>query len=434
MLPEIFLALQFYFSFDLNIITDEPLHPIVKEALQDQGPMPAYEDNAHVYLMGLVAGEGDDSFEVGKKRFIAMGETTENGTRQAYKLYPKERWAAISSEENLCNLEIGNTDYKKEHMACITKLKTSCDEQTSLIKQYRFLLDNYNEVFLASKAKSPSDSSMIDWDTLTVFRMTGVLDSYNRLYRSQCVSGVDKSALVQETEVRGKSLRALKAGTDDITANVMLLVKLKEFYRWQVYSYRNGLTELKKLPTAFFALQTKEESSLRKGLSRMIRDNAGRIEGVYQEILQDSEDEWILSFLFKRNLTINESARFLHNRIVNSELPITQYLHEYSSEKTYAYFKWWRMTNYLGGFLSVLGVPTYIDVTVDMNNLDLTIRLSDIVINYTELVDNNQLHDLPLTKRNPYDNSLPYFDESGQWLCFKVPEELKSQDECMYLH
>lgn len=35
MLPELFLAIQFHFAFDLNIVSDAPLHPMVKEALAD---------------------------------------------------------------------------------------------------------------------------------------------------------------------------------------------------------------------------------------------------------------------------------------------------------------------------------------------------------------------------------------------------------------
>ena len=430
MLPEIFLALQFYFSFDLNIITDEPLHPMVKEALQDQGPMLAYKDNAYVYLLGLVAAEGDDSFEVGKKRFISMESANGDKFNQAPDAYPKVNWVQIVAEERLCNLKAG----KAEYIACIQKLKKSCDEQASLIKPYQFILDNYNKVFLASNAKSPSDSSMVDWDTLAVFRAVGTLENYYRYHRSQCVLNVDKNALVQEIGVRGKSLRALKSETDDLTTNVMLLVTLQEFYRWQVYSFRNGLTELEQLSTDFFALQKKGESGLKKVLLRMIAHDTQMLENVYQQSLSDKAEYWKVSLFFKKNQTINDSTLFFRQAILDSELSIDRYLQDRQLDRLKPHFRWWRINNLLGEIMSTVTTPRFLNVVVDMNNLDLTIRLSDIVVNYTELVDNNQLHDLPLSKRNPYDNSLPYFDESGRWLCFKVPEELKSQDECMYLH
>ena len=141
-----------------------------------------------------------------------------------------------------------------------------------------------------------------------------------------------------------------------------------------------------------------------------------------------------MEWFYKENLTFNSTTSTFRNAILDSEVPIKHYLEDRLQEPHAPYYKWWRLGNYYGEILSMVGTPRWINMSVDLNNLDLVIRLSDIAINYSELVENQRLEGLPLTKRNPYDNSLPFFDESGQWLCFKVPEELKSQDECIYLN
>ncbi|WP_415882382.1 hypothetical protein [Neptuniibacter sp. QD34_54] len=381
-----------------------------------------------------MAGEGDDSFEIGKKRFIHLEKADIGHYNQADKVYPEESWTKLSKEDGLCTFEYGGHDYKDQQISCIQQMKASCNEQASLVNKYQHLLDRYSKILSASEVKSPSNTSLIDMSTLTEFRIVGGLGNYERWHRHQCAVDVDKNKLVNEVNVLGKDLRAFKARADDFTTNIFLLVKLKEFYRWQVFAYRSGFEELHQLPTDFFELQTKEESGLRNVLMREIAWHAKSLDSAYQKGLSDAEDDWKTSLFFKKNLTINDSTLSYRQAILDSELPINRYVQERLSYRLKSFIKWWRITNILGEILSSVALPRFVNVDVDMNNLDLIIRLSDIAINHSELVDNNQLSSLPLSKRNPYDNSLPYFDESGKWLCFKVPEELDSKDECIYLN
>ena len=431
MLPEIFLALQFYFSFDLNIITDEPLHPMVKEALQDQGPMLAYKDNAYVYLLGLVAAEGDDSFEVGKERFIAAEKITRYQDRHLLKRYPKEDIPALLQGAKLCNLP----DDKADRIRCFEKLHVTCSSDTEWIDKYKFTLDSYDRILASVRLRSPSLIVDIDWNTFELFRSVGTLDNRDLLERSLCKYTADKDKAVSELVYKEKALKRIYAQADDVMLKVILLVHIKDYYQWIVYSYRRGLKELEDLPESFFSLQTKQESSFRPVMHRMIRSNVS----INREARESASngvtgENWLSYLAYKENLTINDMTVSSRNMILDSEVPIDRYVEDRMPKVSKPNFRWWRIGNYVGEILMGVSAPVWVNMSEDFNNLDLIIRLSDIVINYTELVDNNQLSDLPLSKRNPYDNSLPYFDESGRWLCFKVPEELKSQDECMYLH
>lgn len=431
MLPEIFLALQFYFSFDLNIITDEPLHPMVKEALQDQGPMPVYEDNAYVHLLGLVAAEGDNSLEVGKRRFIDAEKITRYQDRYLFEKYPKDDIRALLQGAKLCDF----SGEKIDRVRCFQKLHVSCSSDAAWAKKYQFTLDRYDQILTSVALRSPSLIVDIDWNTLELFRSVGILDSRDFLERSLCQNTAEKDKAVSELTYKGKALRRIYAQADDIMLKVALFVQIKDYYQWIVYSYRRGLKELENLPETFFSIQTKQESSFRLVMHRMIRNDFSINREARKSAHTSIADEnWFSDFAYKENLTINNMTVASRNLILDSEVPIDRYVEDRMYEMSKPHFRWWRLGNYIGEIISMVEMPRWIDISVDINNLDLTIRLSDIIINYTELVDNNQLHDLPLSKRNPYDNSLPYFDESGQWLCFKVPEELRSQDECMYLH
>lgn len=297
------------------------------------------------------------------------------------------------------------------------------------------MLDNYKKLNQASQIRSPSINSTTDWHTLEVFRLVSILDDYHRMYRMQCVQGSDKTDLIESVVTKARYLKGSKATTDDWLLNAGLLLILKDFYHGKVYLYRSGFEDLKQLPDSFFRLQTKDESSLRKVMYRQIKSSVNTLKVGLKEVHEETEDgDQLVPPLYKENLTINGYSLSSIKVTLNSEIPIGQYLENRILTSPRSSTKWWQIGNYMGEILIRVSAPLWIDTSVDLNNLDLTIRLSDIVINYTELVDNNQLSDLPLSKRNPYDNSLPYFDESGKWLCFKVPEELKSQDECMYLH
>ncbi|WP_415889261.1 hypothetical protein ACMXYV_14990 [Neptuniibacter sp. SY11_33] len=430
MLPELFLAAQFHFDFDLNIVGDAALHPMVEEALADQGPLPAYEDNAHVYLMGVVAAKADDSFEVGKQRFIAMNELHTNGERKAYEGYPKTKWSKVKDEPRLCKF----SGEKAEQIACFNKLNKSCAEMDALLTQYQVSVGSYRRVLGNTEIRSPSDRSMTDFQTLEEFRALGMLAGMSHRFEFQCSLKGDHTEVIADIDQQAKALRVLATETDDLILKVMFQIVLRDFYRWQVYNYRNNTPELRQLPDSFFTLQTREESSLRKVLFREIANNAQMLENAYTEGLNDDEDYWKVSLFFKKNLTTNDATLSYRHAVLDSELPINRYVQDRNLPNLNSTFKWWRITNLVGEFMNAVPTPRFLKVAVDMNNLDLIIRLSDIAINYSELVDNNQLSSLPLSKRNPYDNSLPYFDESGKWLCFKVPEELKTQDECIYLN
>jgi len=430
MLPELFFTIQFHFAFDLNIISDAPLHPMVTEALADQGPLPAYEDNAHVYLMGVVASEDDDSFEVGKQRFISMGETHMNGERQAYKVYPKAKWSKVKDEPRLCMF----SGEKVKQIACADKLRISCTEMDALLTQYQVPLGNYRRVLVSTEIRSPSDRSLTDWYTLEEFRALGMLAGISHRFEFQCGLKEDRE-VVTEIYKQAKALRRFAAETDDLILRVMLQVVLRDFYQWQVFNYRNNSTVLSQLPDSFFNLQTLQESGLRKVMQAQIRDQVSLMKRAREQAMKDGEHHHLVTeWFYKKNLTANDMARSYRNAILDSEVPIDRYLEDRLPTTPDPYFKWWRVGNYTGEILSMIATPRWINTSVDMNNLDLIIRLSDIAINYSELVDNNQLSSLPLAKRNPYDNSLPYFGDSGKLLCFKVPEELKTQDECIYLN
>lgn len=431
MLPELFLAVQFHFAFDLNIVSDAPLHPMVKEALADQGPLPAYEDNAHVYLMGVVAAKEDDSFEVGKQRFISMGETHMNGERQAYKVYPKVKWSKVKDEPRLCKF----SGEKAKQIACIDKLNKSCAEMDALLKQYQVSLGNYKRVLGYKEIRSPSDSSLTDWYTLEEFRALGMLAGMNHKFDFECGLKGDHSEVIADIDRQAKALRGFAAETDDLMLKVMFHVVLRGFYQWQVFNYRNNSTELRQLPDSFFNLQTIKESGLRKIMQTQIRDQVNLMKQAREQANKESQHyNPLTEWSYKKNLTTNDMSHSSRNVILDSEVPIDRYVENRMPKLPDPYFKWWRVGNYTGEVLTMVVTPRWINTSVNMNNLDLIIRLSDIAINYSELVDNHQLSSLPLSKRNPYDNSLPYFDESGKWLCFEVPQELKTQDECIYLN
>ena len=431
MLPEIFLALQVHFAFDFNIVTDEPLHPMVQEALQADEPMPPYEDNAHVYLMGVVAAEGDDSFEVGKQRFISMGESLRNRERQAYKGYPKTKWSKVKDEPRLCTY----SGDKKKHVECVDNLRMPCSSLADLLIQYQYALDNYKKVFRFTNVRAPSGISVTDFYTLEVFRVLGMLDGLAYEYKLHCNSKSTEVEAISEIAKKDESLRWFAAETDDLLLKTMLLVMRRDFYQQLVYSHRNNTSIHRKLPRDIFNLQTIRESSLRKVMQSEIRHDFRLLDEMRSRADRDAGAEnYLMEWFYKENLTFNSTTSTFRNAILDSEVPIKHYLEDRLQEPHAPYYKWWRLGNYYGEILSMVGTPRWINMSVDLNNLDLVIRLSDIAINYSELVENQRLEGLPLTKRNPYDNSLPFFDESGQWLCFKVPEELKSQDECIYLN
>ena len=431
MLPELFLAVQFHFAFDLNIVSDAPLHPMVKEALADQGPLPAYEDNAHVYLLGMVAGEGEDSFEVGKRRFMAAEKIIRYQDRDSYERYPKAEIPALSQEDGFCNLP----DDREGKIRCFQKLEISCSENISWVTNYQFTLENYEKILASDALRSPSIIVDLHWNTLDLFRAVGVLDNRDFLKRSLCNETNDKDMIINELVFKGEALRHIYAQADEMLLKVVLFIQLKDFYQWNVYSYRRGVKEIKALPAEFFSLQTKQESSFRPAMFREIRNLVSTNREAWESALREAQNKnWFGIFSYKENLTINDTSRPLRDLILDSEIPIEHYITDHMPKAPRPFFKWWRIGNYTGEIISMVSIQRWINISSDINNLDLIIRLSDIAINHSELVDNNQLSSLPLSKRNPYDNSLPYFDESGKWLCFKVPEELKTQDECIYLN
>jgi hypothetical protein len=402
---------------------DDDLNPEVAAFLEQAEP--AEQSEAYLYLLGIVAAEGEDPLKVGKQLFADMQQAERDyqlGDESfGYEGYPEENKLALPEGKYFC----GSRDEQ-----CWPTLFSNPSEIDQVIRDHATLLERYQSLVQLMDYRSLSKPTSLEtfppFDYLLKANRLVVLNTIYMAHIAEPAQAVEmlvrhvaelRRQLIKVDNVIGKVIySALIAESIDVLS---LIVHKNNLV------FKDEISPISSLERDFSTIMAREFAmnfDLFMSMDRHPDFFAKSLNGDYKS------PHWLVRAVFKPNMTVNDSLSFYKSTIARSQLEQTEFslamADEMGGRDQLSKFS---IRNYAGNILNEIAVPNFDQYIASIFDLNAKIAIFNQTVNKAELSA-----DLKYIQ-NPYYESggTAYYIEDGKTICLTGPLGKDQNHRCL---
>jgi|TARA_Y100000310_G_scaffold343548_1_gene451744 hypothetical protein len=397
---------------------DETLAPEVAAWLVNPAEKVKDEDNGYIYLIGILAGEKDDPYQVGLQTIDSL--TTREQDSGFYR--------AVKAEEHRPSdqLELPQSRLlcARGRPDCLTRILQRSDEIEQLLKGNRVLLDRYRS-FLTHANYETSSASFADDIDLPYYVVTRVNRLLHLRVIKQLLDGQQRDAA--DTLMNDViALRSLLGMADDFILKMTLTSALAEDFQLMSQLYSRGYYDERVIDpnNKIFDHFSELERSWELDMKRRFRRHAERVYTFFDGLDLSAEGinplAWSVAPLHKPNKTLNDIHPKFDRNYQLSVMSPSRFL-DSSSNRT-AEKNIFTRSNIIGSILNRKAMVSYEAYIGMMKDTECFMKLVKIRLSLPARIIGSgiDLDQLAATMdiRNPYNGRRPFMDVLSERICF----------------
>lgn len=405
---------------------DDELDPEIATFLEQARP--AESSEAYLYLLGIVAAEGEDPLTVGKQLFASMQHAEENYTfgdeAFGYEGYPADKKLALPEGKFFCS---GRDEQ------CWPTLFSNPSELEQVLRDHATLLKRYQSFVQLADYRSLSKPILLE-----VFPPFDYMLKANRLVVLNAIYMADAAepTPTQAIDMLARHIVALRQQlikVDNILGKVIYSALIAESIdALSLISHQNNMV---------FKDEILPISSLEHDFSTVMpREFAmsfdlfmsmdGHPDFFAKSNINDDykAPSWLVRAVFKPNMTVNNSLLFYKSAIARSQLEQIAFTRAVTGENDDGdQLSKFSIRNYAGNILNRIAVPNFDQYIARFFDLNAKIAI------FNQTRDKKQLPEDLDYIQNPYYEAggTAYYLDDGKTICLTGPLGKDKDHRCL---
>ncbi|MBL1320289.1 MAG: hypothetical protein COA63_004415 [Methylophaga sp.] len=402
---------------------DDELNPEVASFLEQAKP--AESSDAYLYLLGIVAAEGEDPLVVGKQLFASMQQAEEqyNFSDESFEFedYPKNKKLTLPEGELFCN-------HLLESGSCWQTVFENKPARDQALKTYVVLTQRYQTFISMTDYHTLSKPLVVEFfpplNYLFKANRLIILDAVNRQDTSDKAQAILKHnivALRHHLEIADNPISKIMF-TAMISENLDALSLLTHLGRYRL----NTNIALLSLDERDFSRAISREFMMHNDLYINLYKNPEIFAVVGQE-KSGNVPGWLVQTLYKANMSINESHDFFNEAIARSRLEQSEFAAMNLAKDSSTRSKIDYIRNPMGSILNDVASPNFDSYIASLFDLNAKIAIFNQTMNKVELPS-----DLSYIQ-NPYyeKGGTAFYSEDGKRICLTGPLDDDKNQRCL---
>lgn len=409
---------------------DDELDPEVATFLEQARP--AESSEAYLYLLGIVAAEGEDPLAMGKQLFASMQQAEQQyelgDETFGFKDYPEDKKLALPEGELFCS---------GSEQDCWQTIFNDEEGRDQVLKQYATLLLRFQAFIKMTDYQTLSKSTVMEISPPFQY-----LNKGNRLVISTAIhiaqtADSEQSITILIDNISGLRHHLKSADTligkmiytalisDNLDALSLIIHQNKQVFEHQIGSISLAERDLEIVMAREFTMSYGLYTAMDKHPDFFTSTSVD--DGGFNSDDGFKAPGWAVKTIFKPNMSINKAYLFYKRILTRSQLDQTEFAAMAFEKHEQPLFRPTYIRNPVGTILNDIASPSFDQYIARLFDLNAKIAIFNQTMNKTALPQ-----DLSFIQ-NPYyeKGGTAFYSEDGKSICLTGPLEDDKNQRCL---